>query len=169
MPGPRFPTSRRGRLLTLTLLVLSAGGAWLRRREPMTWVVAGAGLAGLVLALGYAWAPTRAPFVWLLAHFPPRRSFRESGKGLALVAFAYAYLGAVAVDDLVQHASAARRWRVVLTGLLVALPLTLGARELWGEWGQLHTSEYPASWTHANAYLERLAGSSRTLVVPFHG
>ena len=156
-------------LVTVTLLVLSAGGAWLRRREPTTWAVAGAGLAGLLLALGYAWAPTRAPFVWLLAHFAPLRSFRESGKGLALLAFAYAYLGAVAVDDLVQHASPARRWRVVLTGLLVALPLTLGARELWGEWGQLHTSEYPASWTSADAYLDRAGGSSRTLVLPFHG
>ncbi|MFL5832177.1 MAG: hypothetical protein ACJ76X_19845 [Solirubrobacteraceae bacterium] len=155
--------------LTLTLFMLCAGGAWLRRRDRVVWGVLAAGLAGFVLALGYAWGPTRAPFAWLLAHVPPLRSFRESGKGLALVAFAYAYAGSVAVDDLVEHVSVRRRSRFAVAALLLAVPLVLGARQLWGEWGQLHTSRYPSAWARANSYLDRVGQGSRTLVLPFHG
>ncbi len=161
--------------LALTLVALAAAGGWLRRRDPMTWAVAGAGLAGFLLALGYAWTPTRAPFVWLMAEVPPLRSFRESGKGLALVAFAYSYLGCIAVEDIVTEARRVRHARagwaagVGIATLMLAVPLALGARELWGAWGQLQTSSYPASWSQADHYLSRVARGSRTLVLPFHG
>jgi hypothetical protein len=156
--------------LALTLAVLCAGGGWLRRRDRITIGVLAAGLAGFVLALGYAWAPTRGAFAWLLAHVPPLRSFRESGKGLALVAFAYAYAGSVAVDDLVDQFGAKRRAaRYAVAALLVAVPLTLGVRQLWGEWGQLASTHYPAAWADANTYLKRVGQGSRTLVLPFHG
>jgi hypothetical protein len=155
--------------LALMLVMLCAGGAWLRRRDPITRGVLFAAVAGFVLALGYAWGPTRGPFAWLLAHVPPLRSFRESGKGLALVAFAYAYSGSVAVDDLVAHAGETRRSRVAVAALLMAVPLILGVRALWGDWGQLHPARYPSAWGRANTYLDRVAQGSRTLVLPFHG
>lgn len=155
--------------LALTLVALTAGGLWLRRRDPIAWAVGAAALVGFALALGYAWPPTRGPFIWLLAHVPPLRSFRESGKGLALVAFAYAYLGSVAVSDLIVQASRGRRVRAAVAVVLLAVPLTLGVRELWGDFGQLHTSRYPAAWAQANGYLFRVAEGERTLVLPFHG
>ncbi len=155
--------------LVATLVVLAAGGLWLQRRDPICWGVAAAALCGFLLALGYAWAPTRAPFTWLLAHVPPLRSFRESGKGLALVAFAYAYLGSAAVADLVLHTAHSRRARAVVAVLMLCVPVGLGLRELWGDFGQLHTSRYPVAWTQADSYLTRVAQNSRTLVLPFHG
>ena len=162
-------------LLALSLVLMAASGLWLRRRDPMAWAVAAAGAAGFVLALGYAWAPTRGPFDWLLATVPPLRSFRESGKGLALVAFAYAYLGSAATDVFVRdagrrrHGRSAVAARAITAALMLAVPLAFGAREFLGAWGRLHTSEYPASWARADDYLARVALGSRTLVLPFHG
>ncbi len=155
--------------LALVIVVLTLGGLWLSRRDPIAWAVAAAGAAGFLLALGYAWSPTQSSFAWLLAEFPWLRSFRESGKGLALVAFAYAYLGSLAVDDLVRHAGRTRRARVAVAALLLAVPLTLGSRELWGAWGRLRPSQYPLAWASANRYLTGVAQRSRTLVLPFHG
>lgn len=155
--------------LAVTLLALAGGGLVLRRGDPVARGVAAAGVVGLVMALGYAWGPTRGSFAWLLAHVAPLRSFRESGKGLALVALAYAYLGSAAVEDLVRHVAGSARGRVAVAVTLLALPLVLGGRELWGGWGSLQPSSHPAAWSQADAHLSRVAQGSRTLVLPFHG
>jgi hypothetical protein len=155
--------------LALTLLALAGGGLVLRRRDPVSLGIALAGVFGLAMALGYAWGPTRPSFAWLLAHVPPLRSFRESGKGLALVALAYAYLGSAAVEDVVRGFAASARGRVAVAVTLLLVPLVLGGRELWGAWGQLRPSSYPAAWSQADARLSAEAQGSRTLVLPFHG
>jgi hypothetical protein len=155
--------------LVITLVALAAGGTALRRRDPVTWGVAAAGVLGFALALGYAWAPTRAPLAWLLDHVAPMRSMRESQKGVALVAFAYAYLGAPAVAHLAVHTVRTPRGRAAIAATLIAVPALLGLRTLGGAWGSLKPSHYPASWSAADAVLRREAQDSRTLVLPFHG
>jgi len=154
-------------LFALTLVLLAGIGLALRRRDPIAWAVASAGLLGFLLALGSASAVTRGPFIFLLDHVAPARSFREPQKGVALVAFAYAFLGAAAVDALVRTGTG--RGRIAIAVIFLALPLMNGYRVLWGLWGDLHTSTFPVSWAQASTELEHRASASRTLFLPWHG
>ena len=158
-------------LIAAAFIVLAVWGVVVRRREPTTWAVAGAGLFGFVLALG-----TRAPlagllFRDLLQHIAAARSFREPQKGVALLAFGYSYLGGLAAADLRTnvHATRQRVGAAAVAISLVALPLLGGYRELGGLWGSMRTSAYPTSWSQARALLENQAADSRTLVLPWHG
>jgi hypothetical protein len=105
---------------------------------------------------------------WLMDHFAFVRSFRETDKTVALLAFAYAYLGAPAVDEL----AAAPRRRGVAVGvaaLAIAVPAVYGLREFAGDWGALRPVSFPASWSEADAILRERAANARTLFLPFHG
>jgi hypothetical protein len=101
-------------------------------------------------------------------HIPALRSFRETDKAVALLAFAYAFLGAAAVDDLVA-APRPRALGASFAALAVGLPLVYGGRELGGAWGSLHAVSFPVSWQQADAVLRQQARDSRTLFLPFHG
>jgi hypothetical protein len=156
-------------VLGLALVVLACWGLVLRRRDPMVAAVALCGVLGFLLALGDASFLTRDTYTWLLDHFSFLRSFREPQKGVALLVLAYAVLGAVAVEDLLEHPPRVRGVAYVLTALLLALPLLYGHRELGGLWGELETSHFPKSWEQANERLAAEAKQSRTLFLPWHG
>jgi hypothetical protein len=156
-------------LIAATLLVLAVWGTLLRRRDPTTWAIAAVGVFGFLLALGDASVLTRGAYTFLLDHVSALRSFREPQKGVALLAFAYAFLGAPAVEDLLEHPPRLRLAARALTVLVVALPLLYGYRVLGGLWGNLHTSRFPTSWQQADDRLEHEARGSRTLFLPWHG
>ena len=156
-------------LIALTLVALALWGAVLRRREPTTWAVLAIGLFGFLLALGDASWLTRGPYTYLLDHFSFLRSFREPQKGVALLAFAYAFLGAAAVEDLVSNPPRLRLAARAVVVIAVALPLVYGFRLFGGLWGELETSHFPSSWEQADARLQREAAHSRTLFLPWHG
>lgn len=156
-------------LIALTLLALALWGAALRRRDPTTWAVGAIGLFGFLLALGDASWLTRGTYTYLLEHFSFLRSFREPQKGVALLAFAYAFLGAAAVEDLVSNPPRLRLAARALTVIVVALPLVYGYRLFGGLWGSLETSHFPSSWEQADRRLQRDAAGSRTLFLPWHG
>lgn len=155
-------------LIAVFLFGLAVRGAALARNRRLAAAVGACGLFGLVAGLGMATSVTRPVTLWLMDHFALLRSFRETDKAVALAAFAYAFLGARAVDDLV---SAPRRRAAAagLTALALAVPLVYGIRELGGAGGTLHAVSFPASWNQANALLESQARDSRTLFLPFHG
>jgi hypothetical protein len=155
--------------LALALLVLAGWGLALRRRDPLVIAVAVSGALGFLLALGDASFLTRDTYTWLLDHFSFLRSFREPQKGVALLVLAYAVLGAVAVEDLLQNAPRLRAAPYVLTALLIGLPLLYSYRELGGLWGELETSHFPKSWQQADVRLAEEAQHSRTLFLPWHG
>jgi dolichol-phosphate mannosyltransferase len=157
-------------LLALALAALAGLGLAARRRDTVAWAVAiGAG-AGFVLALGGRGPLTGSLFTDLLGHVAAARSFREPQKGVALLVFGYAYLGAPAVAALRRSGSHARRLPAIgLAAALIVLPLLYGYRELGGLWGSMSTSSYPASWTDARSVLQREASSSNTLFLPWHG
>ena len=156
-------------LIALTLIALALWGAALRRRDPTTWAVVAIGLFGFLLALGDASWLTRGPYTYLLDHFSFLRSFREPQKGVALLAFAYAFLGAAAVQDLISNPPRLRVAACALTVIVVALPLVYGYRLFGGLWGNLEPSHFPSSWEQADQRLQREAAGSRTLFLPWHG
>jgi hypothetical protein len=156
-------------LLALTLVMLAAWGGILRRRDPTTLAVAAAGAFGFLLALGDSSFLTRDTYTWALDHFSFLRSFREPQKGVALLVLAYAFLGAIAVDDLLRNPPRRRAAAHLVSALVLALPLLYGYRMFGGLWGELHTSRFPASWEEADQRLSGEAAHSRTLFLPWHG
>ena len=157
-------------LLAFALAALAGLGLAARRRDTTAWAVAVGAAAGFVLALGGRGPLTGGLFTSLLGHVAATRSFREPEKGVALLVFGYAYLGAPAVAALRRHAPQARSLSAVgLAAALIALPLLYGYRELGGLWGSMSTSSYPVSWTEARTLLQREASSSNTLFLPWHG
>jgi hypothetical protein len=158
-------------LVAAALIGLALWGLATRRADPAAWAVAATAAFGFVLALGARGPLTGQLYRAALDHVGFLRSFREPQKGVALLAFGYAYLGGVAAGELRAHA---RRWwshgvAVALAACVLLLPLLGGYRELGGLWGRLSTSTYPSSWSEARALLERQAAGSRTLVLPWHG
>lgn len=154
----------------LALLALGCFGLARGRRSERTWAVAAAGVFGVVLALGARAPGTGDLFRALVDHVPAARSFREPQKGVALLVFAYAFLGSRAVESIVKWAGSSRRGiGATMAAAILVLPLMYGYRELGGLWGALGTSNYPAGWTQARSILDREAGGSNTLFLPWHG
>jgi dolichol-phosphate mannosyltransferase len=154
----------------LALLALASFGLFRRPRNESTWAVAAAGAFGVVLALGARGPVTGDLFRAVVDHVPAARSFREPQKGVALVVFAYAFLGSRAVDSIVCWARSSRRMTgAMLASAILVLPLMYGYRELGGLWGALGTSTYPAAWTQARSILDQEATGSNTLFLPWHG
>jgi hypothetical protein len=174
--GPAFTTLAVWPLFVLVMLALALWGASLASDRRLALAVGVCGALGAVAALGVSSGLTSGATVWLMGHVAFLRSFRETDKTVALLAVAYAWLGAPAVDELVSGprrrapgAGPVRRARglVVGTAVLAALvPLLYGVRELGGDWGALHAVSFPASWSEADPLLAR---SARTLFLPFHG
>lgn len=156
-------------VFAVAMPVLAIAGTLARRGDPTTWAVAAAALVGLLLALGDASSLTRGIFSWALEHFSALRSFRESQKGAALLAFGYAYLGAAAIDDVVTSPGQRRRTTVALSAAALAFPLIAGYRMLGGLWGDVRVSHFPASWSQADGVLKQRARGTRTLFLPWHG
>lgn len=154
-------------LIALCLLVIAGWGLVATRRDPRSWGVAAAGLLGFLLALGDASAVTEPVYTWLVDNVAGFRSFREPQKGVALLAFAYAYLGAIGVERIRATPDAMTR-AAALVGL-IALPVVFGHRTLWGLWGRMDTTTFPDSWEEANDHLRSRAGDARTLFLPWSG
>jgi hypothetical protein len=157
-------------LITAALIALGLWGLAHRRHDPIAWSVAAAAAFGFLLALGGRSPVTGALYRTALDHISMLRSFREPQKGVALLAFGYAYLGGAAAGELGGHIRIRewRRHRFALAVALLLLPLMAGYRELGGLWGNLSTSSYPRSWSEARALLGHEAADSRTLVLPWH-
>lgn len=168
-PHPLKESLRVWPVLAAALLVLALYGLVLRRRDPVAWAVAAAGAFGFLLSLGTGSVVTRGAYLFALDHVEVLRAFREPQKGAALLAFAYAYLGAFAVEDLAREPSRRRGVNALVAASLVLLPAVYGYRCLGGLWGRLDTSDYPASWERANAYLKANGADSRTLFLPWYG
>lgn len=157
-------------LIGAALISLALWGLAHRREDPVAWAVAAAAVFGFLLALGGRNPITGGLYQAALDHVAFFRSFREPQKGVALLAFGYAYFGGAAVGEFREHFRVPEwpRWGPAVVSALLLLPLMAGYRELGGLWGGLSTSAYPHSWSDARAILEREAGGSRTLVLPWH-
>lgn len=142
------------------------------------------------LALGVA-VPATAPVYRAFAATPVGAGMREAGKFVALVAVAYALLGARGVaglradldrwlesrtdgssgnDDGALVADGPRR-RLVVAGfslLLVSVPLVYTAPMVAGFGGQFEPTTYPDDWHAVDDDLDRDGDRYRVLYLPWH-
>ena len=175
------------------LLFLAATGLYHRRDRSMDRGLAIAGLVGFVLALGVSVAATAPIFRFLYETVPAIRAMRDAQKFVALLALAYALLGAHGVDHYADRvvwpslttpavawsrarptrrpdADALARIAIAVFVVLaaVALPLAYAWPMLGGATGQLSTTEYPDGWAEANEHLVDDPGRYRVLFLPWH-
>ncbi|MFC7071400.1 hypothetical protein [Halobaculum lipolyticum] len=136
------------------------------------------GLVGAVLALGVA-VPAVAPLYRAFAATPVGAGMREAGKFAALVALAYALLGARGVAalggdlraTLSARATPPERRRAVAVAaalLVVALPLTYAFPMVAGFGGQLEPTDYPDDWHAVDDRLDADGEEYRVLYLPWH-
>ena len=169
-PGYEGPYDGKPWLLVVpaALLLLCVHGFRSRRDETST-ALALAGALGFVLAVGPA-SPVTAPlWDWAWDHVPLVRGFRDSQKLLALLALAYADLGAAGADALLAKVRAPRFPRLAPWGaaaLLLAMPFATAAPLLGGYGGQLGVTEYPPEWRAAEEMTRDCTGSM--VLLPWH-
>lgn len=146
--------------------------------DPLAWGLAGCAVAGGLLGVGVA-VPTVAPLFRAFATTPVGAGMREAGKFVALLALAYALLGARGVDRLRADLEATlaeqgttpdrRRAAVALfVVLVVSVPLAYTAPMVMGFSGGFQPTEYPDDWHAVDDRLDRDDGEYRVLYLPWH-
>jgi hypothetical protein len=147
----------------LALAALAGCGLAAGRRDPLCRACAAAGLLGVLVAVAPASGLLHGGYADLMDRVAPLRAFREPQKAVALVVFAYAVLGARAVDGLLARRRAAARVAVALVPLALAAPLVPAL------WSHLRPVHYPRSWSQAGAILAGETHGARTAFLPWHG
>jgi hypothetical protein len=152
-----------GLAITGALSVLGSNG---RRRAGIPLVVTA--VIALLLAGGISFPPTAGAFRFVFDHVPFFRIYREPQKFLALVVLAYAVFGAVGLESVVGRrptVGSARAWGA--SALAIGVAGTYAYTMLWGFWGEVHLSRYPADWEHAEQIMDA-HGEGRVLVLPWN-
>lgn len=151
-----------GWIIFVAIIWVLAGIGLVARRKTHATVVLFAALciiAGIVLAA--------TPLIdWLRGIVPFISGYREPHKFTMLIALGLAILGGLGAMVVAQSAS--RPWKKYVAGSLLLVPLAITPTLLWGCWGQLKPSHYPADWYAMNSRLNSLPGSSRILFLPWH-
>lgn len=95
--------------------------------------------------------------------------YREPHKIIVLVALCMAVLGASGIDYWLGRLRPGRAIIRPFMGIFAcAVPILMGMVLLWGCWGQLQTSMYPAEWYALNQKLQTLPNDKPAVFVPWH-
>ncbi|PSQ06748.1 hypothetical protein BRC97_05575 [Halobacteriales archaeon QS_6_71_20] len=146
--------------------------------DPLAYGLAGCAVAGGVLGVGVA-VPAVAPLFRALAAMPVGAGMREAGKFVALLALAYALLGARGVDRLRADVDAVLADRGTAPGrarpvvalfvvLVLSVPLAYTVPMVAGFSGGFQPTEYPDDWHAVDDRLDRDDGEYRVLYLPWH-
>ncbi|MBI5228652.1 hypothetical protein HY991_00970 [Candidatus Micrarchaeota archaeon] len=142
--------------------------------------VAIAGIAALVLAVGSTAEPFKSLFSFLFENIFFFRGFREPHKFLALLAFAYSFLGGLGLNALQRQLREVRAFRFKgfsLSGNKIALvlgifallvPMVYTFTMFNGFWGQLEGVNYPKDYYALEKFLNEDPNEFNTLFFPWH-
>lgn len=162
-------------LLFIPLLYLAVHGALsLVENHRLRWLSLGLAIVAVVslfLAAGPGSRATEGVFRALWGHFPVYRAFRDSHKFVALLALAYAYLGGFGVQSLVDRRPQLARWARLLprfSGVVLLIVPVLYAIPMFGAWGQVRPTRFPAEWHEVRSMLDEDRGDYNVLFLPWH-
>lgn len=180
------------------LLALALCAIGLRRyaaepgRGPGLLALAALAVLAFFLALGSRAPVTGGAFSWFYDNVAFFRLFREPQKFVALLALAYAVVGASGLDALLARVRARERGRVpstaspapardtpalragkagpgtasMVAALFIALVALYSFRMFGGLWGQAKAVSYPGSWAQAQEHMDRDRGDWYALYLP---
>jgi hypothetical protein len=164
-PGYESPFPSLALLVVPAALLLLSVHGLRARRDDASVSLAIAGVLGFALAVGSS-SPLGTA-AW--DHVPLLKGFRDSQKFLALLALAYADLGAAGADAMLSRLRAPRMPRAapaLAVALLLAMPLATAAPLAGGYHGQLGAAQYPPEWQAAEDATRGCTGSM--LALPWH-
>jgi hypothetical protein len=154
----------------------------IRKRDRLGLALLVLGLIAWWLGMGVGWRWSAPTTQFLVDHVPFYRGYREPQKWLMVLALAYSYFAANGTAWLMSRLKSAAAatpasdkvrttpmdWRPVIAGVAALLPLLLVPILLWGAGGQLKSVQYPADWYAVRAILDKSAGDSPVVVLPWH-
>ena len=127
------------------------------------------GIIGLLLAAGASNQYTGPVFMWLFDNILFFKGYREPQKFIALVVLAYAYLGGLGVSSLERDwRKTGKKLYAVLIIAALLTPLIYTFPMFFGFWGQLQTTDYPASWYEVDEILKNDSQEVNFLFLPWH-
>lgn len=151
-------------LIGLGLLVgIGLWRSWQRQRFWSVFFIFLIGI-GVAVGSGTSWIFS-TPNSWLTEHVPLFAGFREPQKAVVLVVLAYSYFGAVGVAWL--HEAITKKYQL-LAAATVLVPLACTPLLPWGAGGQLHSTQYPASWFAMDRKLQHIQAGEGVLFLPWH-
>lgn len=167
-----------GWILFVPLAILVTFGAFsMVKSDRSRWL--GIGVVALAVLSGLLAIGPRVDFISGLIRFlwenvSVYRAFRDSYKFVGLLALAYAFLGAYGLQSLLKilHATfeteASRRLSIRIVGATALILPVLYTLPLFGLWGQMPSTTYPADWTKVRAMMDEDKSDFNILVLPWH-
>ncbi len=130
------------------------------------------GIVGFFFAVGASLDLTKPAFEWLFNNLVFVRGFRDVQKFVVMLCLSYAYLGGLGVGALIADFRRGKR-RVLHVGANVFIVLVLVTPlfysfPIFGSWGQLKATDYPAEWYEVNDYLNQDDDDFNVLFLPWH-
>lgn len=171
--GYEYPVTQSAAFyfLIIPIIWLAVFAVISKWRTPLVSALAALGIAGLVLAPGIS-----GPFDWLFRflfeNVPFFNGFRDSHKFAVLIALTYAVLGAVGLEAILENVrmgpAIQRRVQFIAPVLLLVITAAYTYTALLGFGGRLQPVSYPDDWQQAQDVLDREAGESSILLLPWN-
>ena len=152
------------------------------RKGPVCISLSIAAVLSVVLATGLSSPLTSGLYTFLYDNVPLFNGFREPQKFVALLVFAYSFLGGLSVLQLQSllegkhlHFNAsgirgpARAIIVLVIVMILISPFIYSYMEVGSFDGQLTSVQYPASWYKAEDMMNQNTSDYSVLVLPWHG
>jgi hypothetical protein len=136
-----------------------------RRQAEALSIVA---VISLILATGVTHEHLSKLFLFLYEHVPFFAGFREPQKFVALLAFTYAYFGAIAVNDFAEKIKQNKIYYALVAFALVT-PFIYTHTMFLAFNGQLKSVDYPRDWYEIDEFLSKDKEEFTILFLPWHG
>ena len=160
-------------VLFLFLLAIAIFGIFrIIQRTDIRWLgcaLLATGIVSVGLAAGPSISVIETLFIGIWDQFPLYRAFRDSHKFVALLALVYAYGGGFGLHALQQVIPHTGLWRGRISravGGVALITVAIFALPIFGTWGQLEPTDFPAEWFEARSVIEKDLGDQRQLHLP---
>src|SRR3989338_6174642 len=125
------------------------------------------GILAQLLAVGVGHPWFKDIFTFLFTHIFILKGFREPQKFVALLVFAYAFLGAYGIDNILEQLKT-RKMKIIAAALIIVIPFAYTPTMFFSFWGQIHTTDYPNDWYEINSFLNKDKQDFNVLFLPWH-
>ena len=125
------------------------------------------GITAQLLAVGVGHPWFRDIFTFLFENIFVLRGFREPQKFVALLVFAYAFLAAYGIENILEQIKR-KKVKILASVLIIAIPFAYTPTMFNSFWGQIKTTDYPKDWYEINDYLNKDTQDFNVLFLPWH-
>ncbi len=151
-------------------------------KAPVAITLAIAAVFSVLFATGISSPLTAGLYTFLYDNVPLFNGFREPQKFVALLVFAYSFLGGLGILQLQSYLAgngkallpeSSRKYLVAAITVIIAVslvsPFVYSYMEVNSFNGQLTNAQYPSSWYRAQSIMDSNTSDYSVLVFPWHG